>query len=141
MANCNDEHFCQDKFLLDPKEASLKELVLLLFFSDVQSRKFVDSPEENRLRDINQRWLIFISVLVQKILLSCREPLAQIGHTVEYWLNLISNNGGPFKLLLNYLKGMCSSHEFLFFSWHKIREELEHKSVYLSIEKTFLVTF
>lgn len=115
MANCNDEHFGQDKFLLDPKEASLKELVLLLFFSDVQSRKFVDSPEENRLRDINQRWLIFISVLVQKILLSCREPLAQIGHTVEYWLNLISNNGGPFKLLLNYLKGMCSSHEFLFF--------------------------
>ena len=115
MANCNDEHFCQDKFLLDPKEASLKELVLLLFFSDVQNRKFVHCPEENRLRDINQRWLIFISVLVQKILLSCREPLAQIGNTVEYWLNLISNNGGPFKLLLNYQKGMCSSHEFLFF--------------------------
>ncbi|RQO99618.1 hypothetical protein POPTR_014G027400v4 [Populus trichocarpa] len=104
MANCNDEHFCQDKLLLDPKEASLKELVLLLFFSDVRSRKFVDCPEENRLRDINRRWLIFISVLVQKILLSCREPLAQTGHTVEYWLNLISNNGGLFKLLLNYLK-------------------------------------
>ncbi|KAJ6878752.1 hypothetical protein NC652_032329 [Populus alba x Populus x berolinensis] len=104
MANCNDEHFGHDKFLLDPKEASLKELVLLLFFSDVQSRKFVDCPEENRLRDINQRWLIFISILVQKILLSCREPLAQIGHAIEYWLNLISNNGGPFKLLLNYLK-------------------------------------
>ncbi|KAH8488033.1 hypothetical protein H0E87_023924 [Populus deltoides] len=104
MANCNDDHFCQDKFLLDPKEASLKELVLLLFFSNVRSRKFVDCPEENRLRDFNRRWLIFISVVVQKILLSCREPLAQTGHTVEYWLNLISNNGGLFKLLLNYLK-------------------------------------
>ncbi|KAJ6328083.1 hypothetical protein OIU77_009884 [Salix suchowensis] len=105
MANSNDDHFSKDKLLLDPKEASLKELVLLLFFSDVRSRKFVDCPEEQRRRDFNRRWLIFISVLVQKVLLFCKEPLARIGQTLEYWLNLISNNGGLFKLFLSYLKG------------------------------------
>lgn len=112
MANSNDDHFSKDQLLLDPKEASLKELVLLLFFSDVRSRKFVDCPEEQRRRDFNRRWLIFISVLVQKVLLFCKEPLARIGQTLETWLNLISNNGGLFKLLLNYLTGMCSFHDF-----------------------------
>ncbi|KAJ6679097.1 TRIACYLGLYCEROL ACIDIC LIPASE TAL5 [Salix purpurea] len=105
MANSNDDHFSKDKLLLDPKEASLKELVLLLFFSDVRSRKFVDCPEEQQRGDFNRRWLIFISVLVQKVLLFCKEPLARIGQTLENWLNLISNNGGLFKLFLSYLKG------------------------------------
>ncbi|CAK7347532.1 unnamed protein product [Dovyalis caffra] len=105
MANCNDEYFCQNKLLLEPKEASLRDLALLLFSSDLKFRRFVDYSDEHRRGDFNRRWLIFISVLLQKILLSCRKPLAQIGNALETSLNLLSNNGGFFKLLLNYLRG------------------------------------
>lgn len=108
MANCEDENFCHDKLLLEPKVASLYDLVLLLFSPDIKSLRFVECTEQHKRRDFNRRWLIFISVLVQKILLSCRKPMTQIGNALEMGLNLLSVNGGFFKLLLNLLKGMFS---------------------------------
>ncbi|KAJ9166244.1 hypothetical protein P3X46_021022 [Hevea brasiliensis] len=99
------EDFCPNKLLLDPEEATFFELIRLLFSSDVKSRRFVECPEEQRRRDFSHRWLIFISVVVQKFLLFYRTPLAQIGNAIETWLNLVSSNGGLFMLMLKFLKG------------------------------------
>lgn len=52
-----------------------------------------------------RRWIIFISLLVQKMLLYLRKPMAITGSVVELWLNLLSSNGGFLALLLNLLKG------------------------------------
>lgn len=52
-----------------------------------------------------RRWIIFISLLVQKMLLYLRKPMAITGSLVELWLNLLSSNGGFLALLLNLLKG------------------------------------
>lgn len=100
------EDFCDNKLLLDPEEASFFELIYLLISSDVKSRRFVECPEEQRLRDFSHRWLIFISVVAQKFLLYCRNPMAHIGHAIETWLNLVSINGGLFRLILKSLKGI-----------------------------------
>ncbi|KAF2324370.1 hypothetical protein GH714_013173 [Hevea brasiliensis] len=99
------EDFCHNKLLVDPEEASFLELIRLLFSSDIKSRRFVECPENQRQRDFSHRWLIFISVVAQKLLLYYRNPMAQMGHAIETWLNLVSSNGGLFRLMLKYLKG------------------------------------
>ncbi|EEF52390.1 uncharacterized LOC8278856 [Ricinus communis] len=99
------DNFCYNKLLLDPKEASFFDLIYLLFSSDIKSRRFVECPEEQELIDFSNRWLIFISVLAQKIFVYIRDPLAEIGHAIETWLNLVSNNGGVFLLFFKFLKG------------------------------------
>lgn len=101
----DDEAFCHNELLLDPEEASVFDLICLLFSSDIKSRRFVECPEEQRRRDFSHRWLIFISVVAQKFLLYNRKPLAQIGDAIETWLNLLSSNGGLFTLMLKFLTG------------------------------------
>ncbi|KAH6803935.1 alpha/beta-Hydrolases superfamily protein [Perilla frutescens var. frutescens] len=95
--------------LLNPREASFLELMKILFSSDdVAKRKFVEqSRSEEGFDDesLSHRIVIFVSVVVQKVLLSMAEPLAAFGSTLENWLNLVSQNGGFFALLINYLKG------------------------------------
>ncbi|KAJ6675840.1 ALPHA/BETA-HYDROLASES SUPERFAMILY PROTEIN [Salix viminalis] len=104
--NSNGEHFYQNKLLLDPTEASFLDLILFLVSSNIKSSGFIECHEEHSaLRNFNGRVIVFISLLVQKILLLFRKPMAIIGKALEMWLNLLLCNGGLFKLLLNILKG------------------------------------
>ncbi|KAL9385941.1 hypothetical protein Peur_022951 [Populus x canadensis] len=103
--NSYGEHFYQNKLLLDPTEASFLDLILFLVSSNIKGRGFIECHEEQGLRNFNSRWIVVISVLVQKILLFFRKPMAMIGNALEMWLNLLLCNGGFFKLLLNLLKG------------------------------------
>jgi hypothetical protein len=105
-SNSYGEHFYQNKLLLDPTEASFLDLILFLVSSNIKVRGFIECYEEQGLKNFNSRWIVFISVLVQKILLFFRKPMAMIGNALEMWLNLLLSNGGFFKLLLNILKGM-----------------------------------
>jgi hypothetical protein len=105
-SNSYGEHFYQNKLLLDPTEASFLDLILFLVSSNIKVRGFIECYEEQGLKNFNSRWIVFISVLVQKILLFFRKPMAMIGNALEMWLNLLLCNGGFFKLLLNILKGM-----------------------------------
>ncbi|GMP44055.1 hypothetical protein CsSME_00013159 [Camellia sinensis var. sinensis] len=99
--------FCRDYLLLKPKHASLLDLVRILFSSDIENlRRFVETPKlAHHLRDSEPRWLIFISILAQKLLLYFKNPMARTGNVLELWLNLLSSNGGFCMLLLNLLKG------------------------------------
>jgi hypothetical protein len=105
-SNSYGEHFYQNKLLLDPTEASFLDLILFLVSSNIKVRGFIECYEEQGLKNFNSRWIVVISVLVQKILLFFRKPMAMIGNALEMWLNLLLSNGGFFKLLLNILKGM-----------------------------------
>lgn len=101
------DHHCFDNYLLlKPNEANVFDLVRLLCSSDLESRsKFIDGKELPKYADFRRRWLIFISVVSQKVLFVSETPMAITGYGVNMWLNLLSNNGGFFKLIKNCFKG------------------------------------
>ncbi|CAL9238514.1 unnamed protein product [Arabidopsis halleri] len=95
-------------FVLDPREATVMDLMRLLLYSDLENRKFVDTSVENlenRLCEFRGRWIIFVSIVVQKLLIILRKPLSFLGFALGFWLNLPSSNGGFFKIFLNLVKG------------------------------------
>ena len=109
------EPFAGNYLLLKPEEASPVDLGYLLFSSKLEERRFIDCPPELEYREFRRRWLLFISVVLQKAFTSSSKSLNHIGNTVEMWLNLLSSNGGFIKLLLNLVKG-----SLLFFKISKL---------------------
>ncbi|XVE70093.1 hypothetical protein DITRI_Ditri10aG0043800 [Diplodiscus trichospermus] len=96
--------FCDDYFLLNPEKASYFDLFALLFSSDLEKRRFIDCSGHQD-KNFRRRWFIFISVLVQKLLLLGAKPMALLKNVLEMSLNLISCNGGFSMLLLNLITG------------------------------------
>ncbi|CAM8953837.1 unnamed protein product [Rhodiola kirilowii] len=101
-ADCNKE-FATDYMLLDQEKLGIKDLYHILFSSDIENRNSVDTSAA-REDDISRRWIIFISILAQKLLQLASKPLSKFGSAIEYWLNLLSCNGGFFRLVLNILR-------------------------------------
>ncbi|KAI9089021.1 hypothetical protein K1719_029300 [Acacia pycnantha] len=92
--------------LLKPEEVRFFDLIHILFSPKyLHKTKLVDSWDDTFNDKFRQRWLICISILAQKLLLSVAKPLASIGSFVEMYLNLVSCNRNLFKLLLNFLTG------------------------------------
>lgn len=94
-----------DYLLLKPEEASVVDLIRLLFSSNLDSRKFIECPAETQYREFRRRWILFISVVAQRAFLASKTSLNKIGYLVEMWLNLLSINGGFIRLLFNILRG------------------------------------
>lgn len=91
--------FCDDYFLLSPEKATLFDLFSLLFSPRLENRGFIDCPASQH-QSFLLRWPIFVSVVLQKLLIWVKKPLALMGDAIEMWLNLLSANGGLFHLLL-----------------------------------------
>ena len=100
-----DKSFCSDYMLLNAEDAKLGDVFKILFSSDIAKRKFIDCPDGTE-EPFGRRWIIFVSILVQKLLQATAKPLAAVGSGVEYWLNLLSGNGGFFGLIKNTFKGI-----------------------------------
>ncbi|CDY69544.1 BnaAnng30760D, partial [Brassica napus] len=95
-------------FVLDPREATFSDLACFLFSSDLRNRKFIDSSEQKLEDDLcrfRRRWIIFVSIVIQKLMILLRKPLYFLGFYISFWLNLLSSNGGFFKILPNLFKG------------------------------------
>lgn len=99
-----DKGFSSSYMLLKPEELTFFDLVNILFSTDIEKRKFVDSAEVKE-EDFQRRWLIFISIIVQKLLQFFSKPISFFGSLTEMWLNLLSSNGGFGSLLLNTMEG------------------------------------
>ncbi|KAF5738218.1 triacylglycerol acidic lipase TAL3 [Tripterygium wilfordii] len=99
-----DKSFSRSHMLLKPEEVKFVDLFKILFSSNIENRKFVDCKAKKEEK-FDRRWIIFISILAQKVLQFLSTPLSIIGSLFETWLNLLSNNGGFLKLLLNVLRG------------------------------------
>lgn len=111
-----DMKFCSSYFLVDPTKASVLDLLLLLFFPNLTNTGFIDSPPDT-LKSVRRtfatRWIIVLAVLIQKILMLLRKPFASIGRFLTYWPNLLTANGGFFKLILHVLTGNKSNNNIL----------------------------
>ncbi|KAJ4963615.1 hypothetical protein NE237_023554 [Protea cynaroides] len=101
---CNDG-FCANYLIIKPEEASFLDLFYLLFSTDLEKRKFITCQEDSKEADRRRRWIILITVIIQKILLLIAKPMAWVGSVGEEWLNLLSCNGGFTKLVSNFIAG------------------------------------
>jgi len=91
--------------LLKPEEATVFDLGTLLFSSKLSNRRFIECPEGVEAEYFRQRWLIFTSVVAQILLLASRNSLKRFGDMLEFWINLLSWNGGFKGLFFNILRG------------------------------------
>ena len=103
---CTTENY----FVLDPRGATVSDLIRLLFSSDLRNRRFIHSSED-RLEDndpckFRRRWIIFVSIVIQKLMILLRKPLYFFGFSLGFWFNLLYINGGFFMILPNLFKGM-----------------------------------
>ncbi|KAL5071708.1 hypothetical protein RYX36_022595 [Vicia faba] len=55
------------------------------------------------------RWLIFISVVLQKFLMFIAKPLAKLGTCVKMLVNLIALNGGIIMIIINFLSAIAAA--------------------------------
>ncbi|XP_022773947.1 uncharacterized protein LOC111316203 [Durio zibethinus] len=103
-AKAGNKGFCSNYLLLNPEQATFKDIFRVLFSSNLKKRNFIDSSQE-RMESFGYRLLIFLSALSQKILLTISTPMAMLGSTLEDLLNFLPCNGGFFGLLKNILRG------------------------------------
>lgn len=104
-------------FVLDPREATVSDLIHLLFSSDIGNRKFIHSSEERLEDDLSRfrrRWIIFVSIVIQKLMILLKKPLYFLGFSLAFWLNLLSSNGGFLMILPNLFQGKIFFKEFSF---------------------------
>ncbi|KAI3409323.1 Lipase_3 domain-containing protein [Psidium guajava] len=95
-----DKSFCSSYLLVSPEKADIVDLFRILICSDVHKRKFVDTSHEGE-ESFGRRWIMFVSILVQKLLLLIAKPLSWIGSVIEFWLNLLWSNLNFGRLLAN----------------------------------------
>lgn len=104
-SKCN-KGFADSYMLLNPEDAHFFDLVHVLYSRNLGNRKFVDSNAEGSYEgSFRQRWLIFVSVVLQKLLLLIAKPLSFFGSCVEFFINLLVLNGGFIMIVINFLTG------------------------------------
>ncbi|KAL2242086.1 UNVERIFIED_CONTAM: putative feruloyl esterase A [Sesamum indicum] len=101
----DEVQFCQNYLLIKPEQASCFDLLRLLCSKTLENRDFFRTPVEAEAVRFRRRWIVFISLLVQKVLLWLKRPLAAVGDAVELLLNYPAANGGYLRLLFNLLTG------------------------------------
>ncbi|KAI3684726.1 hypothetical protein L6452_33951 [Arctium lappa] len=105
------EEFCKDYLVFDAKQASLYDIVCILTCSTdfLKNQAFYDERcedvEKSTTVNLRRRWIIFASVVLQKLFILTKNPLALTGSFIETWLNLLSSNGGFFGLIINRIRG------------------------------------
>ncbi|KAJ4793773.1 alpha/beta-Hydrolases superfamily protein [Rhynchospora pubera] len=94
-----------DYLILRPDKVTLFDLIHLLYTGDIDKNSAIDCPEQTpHIDQLERRWLLFISLTVQMILLKLKKPIAMFGWMVERWMNLYYANGDSiFVLLKNFL--------------------------------------
>ncbi|XP_061340782.1 triacylglycerol lipase OBL1-like [Gastrolobium bilobum] len=105
MASNENKGFPNSYMFLKPEDARFRDLLHVLYSRNLGNRKFVDSHEGSMEESFRQRWLIFVSLMVQKILLFVKTPLSFFGTCVEMLVNMVALNGGFFMMLINLLTG------------------------------------
>ncbi|KAM0933998.1 putative triacylglycerol lipase [Dioscorea sansibarensis] len=94
-----------DYMILRADKAGILDLLNVLYSSKVSENVSVDCPEKKEIAEMRRRWVIFISLFLQKLLLFLSKPLASFGTGFEFSLNLLIQNGGMISLLSNLLRG------------------------------------
>ncbi|KAL8141126.1 hypothetical protein V2J09_007147 [Rumex salicifolius] len=107
MCNSHGSHSCKDYLVVEPRKGGFWDLFKLLWsHQDIGERSCLESPDGKKLTQIRHRWIVFVSVITQKILIRLESPLARVGFGLCVFLNLLSSNGGLFGLFLNSITAL-----------------------------------
>ncbi|KAK6115913.1 hypothetical protein DH2020_008182 [Rehmannia glutinosa] len=102
---CEDD-FCENYLVIKPEQASCLDLVRILCSDDLEKRDFFNTRVlQGGSTRFRHRWIVFISVLLQKVLLYLKKPVASVGSAVELLLNFPAANGGYRRLFCNLFTG------------------------------------
>uniref|UniRef100_A0A7N0SXJ4 Fungal lipase-type domain-containing protein n=1 Tax=Kalanchoe fedtschenkoi TaxID=63787 RepID=A0A7N0SXJ4_KALFE len=96
-----------DYFIVHADQATVFDLARLLTSKNVKRLRFIDCGEGIWFRNYSfkRRWIIFVSVVAQKVFLLLKWPSKLIGFWIEWWLNLFRINGGLLQFCIKILTG------------------------------------
>lgn len=102
-----DEYF-SDFMVLRPDKGGARNLAHLLCSCDVTDNDAVEFPAGTApVAERWHRWVIFVSVVAQMVLMWVKTPMARLGTAIEYWMNLVTDNGGGVLMLIwNTIRGI-----------------------------------
>ncbi|MCL7045989.1 hypothetical protein MKW94_007332 [Papaver nudicaule] len=86
-----DEGFSKEYLVLRPDGGRFWELPHLLFSHNVDNNKFVDCSEGMKMHGVRNRWVLVLSLILQKILLCLAKPAHWLGLIMETFINLVFN--------------------------------------------------
>nr|XP_027093110.1 uncharacterized protein LOC113713555 [Coffea arabica] len=120
------EDFSKEYLQLNPKEVGFSDILSIFSSRELEKTDFFHSPEvygeansfhapkvyreadsfhAPEAYGFRRRWIVFVSLVAQIVLLHLKKPLAVLGSTLELCLNYPSSNGGFIGLLWNFLTG------------------------------------
>ncbi|XVF74210.1 hypothetical protein PTKIN_Ptkin13bG0092200 [Pterospermum kingtungense] len=94
--------------IVRPETGGIWDLMRYALRSDVESGvRFLESSDQGMVggEAADHRWFILVSIIVRKIFHLLSKPLKFTGYVVDFFLNLMSQNGSIFGLLYNLLHG------------------------------------
>lgn len=105
-----------DYLILKPDKVTLLGLIDLLYTGDIDKNSAVHCPKKtHNINQLRRRWILFVSLFLQMILLKLRKPMATFGWAVEKWMNLYYANGDSiFVLIRNFLSGKINKSSCLY---------------------------
>ncbi|KAI3991117.1 hypothetical protein MKX01_022338 [Papaver californicum] len=104
-ANGGDHKFSEEYLVLKPQGGHSWDLLHLLFSKNVDNNKFVECSEGMKVHGVKNRWILVLSVILQKILFHLANPMYWLGLIIETFLNLVLNYDNFSQFLFGLLQG------------------------------------
>ncbi|GAA0158113.1 hydrolase [Lithospermum erythrorhizon] len=89
--------------ILMPEKASILEIFLIPFTSDIESKEFLDAFEVKE-KILERKGIIFLSMIVRKFFGIMSDRMLSAGSKIEKWINLLSSDESLAKLIANYFR-------------------------------------